>query len=203
MFYSIVRGIIRIILLVFYRVKIHGFDNIPNDGRLILCSNHMSNWDPIFISIVFPRQISWMGKKELFQNKLLAFLLSKLNVFPIDRDGSDFAAMKKALRLLKDEKVLGLFPEGTRVEKFDPNNAKSGVALISYKSKSPILPVYIESNYKLFNKVNIVIGEPIDLIEKLDGKPRSDDYLKISKEILAKIYGFKTIIGGLDEDYTS
>ena len=163
----------------------------------------MSNWDPIFISIIFPRQISWMGKKELFQNKLLAFLLSKLNVFPIDREGSDLAAMKKALRLLKEEKVLGLFPEGTRVEKFDPNNAKSGVALISYKSKSPILPVYIESNYKLFNKVNIIIGEPIDLEEKIDGKPSSDDYLEISKEVLTKIYGLKSIRGGLDEDYTS
>lgn len=196
MFYSIIKTIAKFILMLIYRVNVYGSENIPRDGRLILCSNHRSNWDPIFISIVFPRHISWMGKKELFKNKLIGYLLAKLNVFPIDRDGSDLTAIKKALRLLREEKVLGLFPEGTRVEKLDLNNAKSGVALIGYKSKSPILPVYIESNYKIFNKVNIVIGEPIDLTEAVDGKPSSDKYLELSKEILKKIYDLKSSIGG-------
>ncbi len=193
MLYSIVKTIAKIILTLFYRFKVYGIENIPLDGRLIICSNHASNWDPIFISIVFPRQISWMGKKELFKNKILASFLSGLTVFPVDRDGSDVGAIKNALKVLKAEDTLGLFPEGTRVKSMDLNNAKSGVALLGYKSKSPILPLYIESNYKIFSKVNFYIGQPIDLSEMIDGRPSTDDYLNLSKDILRKIYDLKSM----------
>lgn len=193
MFYSIVKTIAKIILTVVYRFKVYGTENIPLDGRLIICSNHASNWDPIFISIVFPRQISWMGKKELFKNKVVGSFLKKLTVFPVDRDGSDVGAIKKALKVLKAENTLGLFPEGTRVESMDLANAKSGVALLGFKSKSPILPVYIESSYKVFSKVNLYIGKPIYLSEMIDGRPSADDYLDLSQNILYKIYDLKSM----------
>ncbi|MDR7869981.1 MAG: lysophospholipid acyltransferase family protein [Tissierellaceae bacterium] len=196
MFYSCIKTIAKLILKFIYRVDVYGTENIPTDGRLIVCSNHASNWDPIFISIAFPRQISWMGKKELFQNKIVGFLLAKLTVFPVDRDGSDLGAIKNALRILKEERVLGLFPEGTRVKSINLDNAKSGVALLGVKSKSPVLPVYIESNYKFFNRVNIFIGKPINLNEAINGKPSTEDYLELSKKILSKIYGLKSNIGG-------
>ena len=193
MFYSVIKTIVKFVLILFYRIRVYGLEKIPLDGRLIICSNHASNWDPILISIVFPRQISWMGKKELFKNKVLAYLLNKLTVFPVDRDGSDVGAIKKALKVLKSEGTLGLFPEGTRVKSMDLNNAKSGIALLGFKSKSPILPIYIESNYKIFSKVNIYIGEPVDLIQGIDGRPSADDYLELSKEILIKIYDLKNM----------
>lgn len=193
MFYSVVRTIAKFILIPFYRIKVYGRENIPLDGRLVVCSNHASNWDPIFISIAFPRQISWMGKKELFKNNVIAYLLKKLTVFPVDRDGSDVGAIKNALKVLKAENTLGLFPEGTRVKSMDLNNAKSGVALLGYKSKAPILPIFIESNYKMFNKVNLYIGKPVDLHEMIEGKPSPDDYLDLSKKILYKIYDLKSM----------
>lgn len=193
MFYSFIRNLAKFILFFFYRIKVYGLDKIPMDGRLIICSNHASNWDPIFISIIFPRQISWMGKKELFENRALASFLSKLYVFPVDRDGSDVRAVKNALKVLKGENTLGLFPEGTRVKSMDLNNAKSGVALLGVRSKSQILPIHIDSNYKLFNRVNIYIGDPIDLSQGIEGKPTAEDYLEMSKEILAKIYDLKVI----------
>lgn len=195
MFYDIVKGIAKLILSIFYRIRVYGRENIPLDGRLILCSNHASNWDPIFISIVVPRQISWMGKKELFKNRIIGYLLSKLTVFPVDRDGSDVSAIKNALRVLKGERALGLFPEGTRVQSMDLNNVKSGVALLGIKSKSPIVPVYIESNYKIFNRVHIYIGEAMDLNEMIDGKPGAEDYIDLSKQVLSKIYDLKSIGG--------
>ncbi|NLY45258.1 MAG: 1-acyl-sn-glycerol-3-phosphate acyltransferase [Tissierella sp.] len=193
MFYSVVRTIAKFILIPFYRIKVYGRENIPLDGRLVVCSNHASNWDPIFISIAFPRQISWMGKKELFKNDVIAYLLKKLTVFPVDRDGSDVGAIKNALKVLKAENTLGLFPEGTRVKSMDLNNAKSGVALLGYKSKAPILPIFIESNYKMFNRVNLYIGKPVDLHEMIEGRPSPDDYLDLSKKILYKIYDLKSM----------
>lgn len=191
MFYSFIKGIAKVILSPFYRIKVYGMENIPSQGRLILCSNHASNWDPIFISIVVPRQISWMGKKELFKNKILAAFLSKLTVFPVDRDGSDIGAIKQALRVLKDDRALGLFPEGTRVKSLDLDNAKSGVALLGVKSKAPILPIFIQSNYKIFNEINIYIGETMDLNDMIEGKPSADDYLDLSKKVLSNIYSLK------------
>lgn len=202
MFYSFIRGLAKFILFFFYRIKLYGYENIPLEGRLIICSNHSSNWDPILISIIFPRQISWMGKKELFENKFLASFLGKLRVFPVDRDGSDIRAIKNALKVLKSEETLGLFPEGTRVKALDLNNTKSGVALLGIKSKSPILPIYIDSNYKIFNRVNIYIGETIDLSVAIEGKASADDYLDLSKDVLRKIYDLKNIGDNNENNYS-
>lgn len=192
MFYNVIKNIAKFILMIFYRVRVYGSENTPLDGKLILCSNHHSNWDPIFISIVFPRQISWMGKKQLFKNKLLGAFLRKLYVFPVDRDGSDVGAVKNALKVLKNDNVLGIFPEGTRVRSMDLNNAKSGVALLAYKSKSPIVPIYIQSDYKIFKPVNIYIGEVFEINDVIDNKPNADDYIYLSKYILKRIYDIKS-----------
>lgn len=191
MFYKLIRNIARVLLAPFYPVRIHGSENIPDTGKLILCSNHASNWDPIFISIGVTRKINWMGKKELFQNKVLSFLIRKLGVFPVDRDGSDINAIKNSLRILKKDEILGIFPEGTRVKEFKPENVKHGATLLSVRSKSPILPVYIDSNYKIFNKVNIYIGKPIEYYKETDKNIKEKDYGEISRELLETIYSLK------------
>lgn len=188
MFYTLVKSIAFVIFHIIFRIKVEGKDNIPLDGRLVLCSNHQSNWDPLVIAVVFTRKISWMGKKELFENKFLRVFLSALLVFPVDRQVTDIGAVKKALRVLKDDKVLGIFPEGTRVKEFDPENAKAGVALLALKSNSPVIPVYIRGTYKLFSKLYISIGQPVDYNKIYPGKLDTDQYSLISQDILAKIY---------------
>lgn len=194
MFYKIIKTVAGLILKIFFPITVHGLDNIPNDGNLVLASNHASNWDPIFISIGVSRQIHWMAKKELFKNKFLASFLNKLGAFPVDREDTDINAIKNALRVLKDDGILGIFPEGTRVDGFDLSNAKHGAALLSVRSKSPILPVYIESNYKVFRKINIYIGKPINYWKDLERRPSSQDYTTISEDLLSTIYNLK--LGG-------
>lgn len=191
MFYSVIKFLANIIFRIFYRVKSYGLENVPNEGRFILCSNHANNLDPVFISIVMPRQISWMAKKELFKYKIISYLGYKLGAFPVDRSQSDISAIKNALRVLKEDKVLGIFPEGTRVKKMDLESAKPGVALLSIKSGAPILPVHIESTYKLFSKINIYIGKPMDITNKDGSKPSQEDYTEKSKLVLKTIYGLK------------
>ncbi len=186
MSYSVARFIVNVVLRIFYRIDVEGLENVPMKGRLAICSNHSNNLDPLMISIIFPRQIYWMAKKELFKNKALGFILKKIGIFPVDRGDSDISAIKNALRILKDEKVLGIFPEGGRVKGFDLNNAKPGIGLLTAKSKSVVLPIYIYSDYKLFNKVKINIGKPIDL-----SKEDSKDYAEISRNILISIYDLK------------
>lgn len=191
MFYKVVKMILNLLLSIFFRFNVTGVQNVPLNDKFIICSNHASNWDPLFISIKFPRQVSWMAKKELFENKILSYLILKLGSFPVTRGDTDISAIKNSLKVLKNDGVLGIFPEGTRVQGFDIQNAKPGVALLTIKSKSRVVPIYIESNYKIFNKVKINIGEPIDYNMEDGKKLNSDEYSEISKKILKSIYRLK------------
>lgn len=188
MFYNFAKGIIFIFQKLFFRIEIYGKENIPMSGKLILCSNHHSNWDPVTLAVFFPRQVHWMAKKELFKNKIFAKLLFSLGVFPVDREGNDLTAIKKSLRILKEERVLGIFPEGTRVKYFNDDFIKSGLALIAVKSQSPVLPVYSEGNYKLFSKIKIIIGHPIYIELEDNAKLSNEKYTEISKDIMKKVY---------------
>lgn len=191
MFYTVIKFLANIIFRILFRVKTHGIENVPSEGKFILCSNHANNLDPVFVSMVMPRKISWMAKKELFKYKFISYLGYKLGAFPVDRNGSDVSAIKNALRVLKDDKVLGIFPEGTRVKKMDLEAAKPGVALLSIKSGADILPVLIDSNYKLFSKINIYIGKPMDIKNEDGSKPTTEEYLEKSQLVLKTIYGLK------------
>lgn len=188
MFYNFAKGIVFIFQKLFFRIEIYGKENIPMSGRLILCSNHHSNWDPVTLAVFFPRQVHWMAKKELFKNKIFAKLLFSLGVFPVDREGNDLTAIKKSLRILKEEKVLGIFPEGTRVKYFNDDFIKSGLALIAVKSQSPVLPIYSEGKYKLFSKIKIIIGQPIYIELEDNVKLSNEKYTEISKDIMRKVY---------------
>lgn len=191
MFYSFAKALLKVILSIFYGFKVTGLENIPANGKLIICSNHASNWDPVFISLIFPRQVHWMAKKELFKNKILSYIIYKLESFPVDRHETDITAIKNALRVLKNEKVLGIFPEGTRVEGFDIANAKPGVSLLAIKSQATILPISISSSYKIFNKVNINIGKPFNLSDYYGKRLDNNEHTQISINILEKIYELK------------
>lgn len=188
LFYTLVKAIAFVLFKIAFRVKVIGASNVPLEGKLVLCANHMSNWDPIVLAAFFPRKIAWMGKKELFQKKLLVKPLSWLGVFPVDRQIADISAVKTALRVLKEERVLGIFPEGTRVKEFKPENAKAGVALLAVRAKAPVLPVFITSTYKLFGPLVITIGEPEDYAANNPGKLDNEKYTELSQDILTRIY---------------
>lgn len=192
-FYHIAKFIVNVVFRIVYRIEVVGRKNIPKEGRIVLCSNHISNLDPIMLAIAVPRPISYMAKKELFQNKLLGKLLLTLGAFPVDRQGSDLSAIRNSLKILKEEKILGIFPEGTRVDKMNLENAKSGIGLIAIKGKSPVVPVYIDANYRVFSKVKIIIGQPINFDEYKDIKLGTEEYREISKDIMKSIYGLKNI----------
>ena len=190
--YKIFKFIASIIFKILYRVEIINKDNIPKEGRFLLCSNHTSVFDPVLLSIIVPREIAWMGKKELFENKLSAKLFSTLGVFPVDRHETELSTIKHAMKVLKNEGVLGIFPEGTRVTEMNIENAKAGVALIGIKTKSPILPVYIEGTYKPFSKLRVNFGDVFDFSESYGERLTTNDYKIYAEEILTTIYSIKS-----------
>ncbi|MBU5293210.1 1-acyl-sn-glycerol-3-phosphate acyltransferase [Anaerosalibacter bizertensis] len=190
-FYRLCYFIGNVVFRIIFRFKVTGKHNIPKEGKVILCSNHISDLDPLILGLAIPRNIRFMAKKELFENKFLGGLVNALGAFPVDRKAADLSAIRNSLNVLKNDEVLGIFPEGTRVTEENIENAKPGIALISIKAKAPVIPIYIESKYKVFSKIKINIGEPIYFNEYYGKKLKTEDYKILSQEIMKSIYSLK------------
>lgn len=191
-FYTIVKNVAKGLLKLVYRIEVSGIENIPLEESLIACSNHINFLDPPLVAVILPRNISFMAKKELFKNKLLGYILNKLGTFPVDREGNDLTAIKNSLKILNKGQVLGIFPEGTRVSEMNLENVKAGVGMLSIKSKSPVVPIFIESTYKPFSKIKVTIGEVLCFDEYYNRKLSTDEYLDISRTIMKEIYNLKS-----------
>lgn len=190
MLYSFARALLIPIFLFFYNYRVIGRENIPKDGAYIVCSNHVSAIDPIFVGISIPHRMYFMAKVELFKNKLIGALMHRLGVFPIKRGEADIKGIKTSLKILNSGKVLALFPEGTR-NKTDEAIAEPGIAMIAIRSKTPVVPVAIISSYKFFRRTRVVIGKPVELAEYYGKKLLNEEYIKISLGIMDKINELK------------
>ncbi|MEN3190687.1 MAG: lysophospholipid acyltransferase family protein [Atribacterota bacterium] len=150
MFYYIARAICWLLLKIFWRMEVKGIDNIPEKGGLILASNHVSYLDPVVLGISVKRKVYFIAKKEVFNNIFSSFILRNLNAFPVNRENIDIIAFKKAISILKEGGVLGIFPEGTRSSNGKLQELKSGVLKIAKKVGVPILPVGIIGTHKIY-----------------------------------------------------
>jgi len=190
MFYKFWRTFFRIFLYVFARWRVVGIENVPSEGPLILVSNHVSNWDPVMIGCAMKRQVCYMAKAELFNVPVLGKVLPWLGVFPIKRGQSDIAALRTALEILNNGSVLGMFPEGTRSQTGEMQKFKSGVAMLVYKAKCPIVPIALINSKDVFKgwfkPVRVLIGKPF-LPELPEGKASAEDLQKITDEIESKV----------------
>ena len=150
MFYYVVRAICWLLLKIFWRMEIRGIENLPESGGLIITSNHVSYLDPAVLVASLNRKIYFIAKKEVFKNTFISFLLKNMNAFSVDRDNVDMFAFKKAMNILREEKVLGIFPEGTRSSNGELQELKMGALKIAMKTGVPILPVGINGTHKIY-----------------------------------------------------
>ena len=184
MFYNFVLTVARPFFYLYSgKPTIIGKENLKyiEDGRAIICANHKSNWDPIILCFSIPqRHINFMAKKELFQNKLGNWFFRKMKAFPVDRDANDIGAIKHALKLLKNEHVFGIFPEGRRNKNGQVLEFKDGMALIAHKTKSTILPIGIKNEVGFRKRAVIEIGKPIDLSEFYGQKGNVDIFKEMN-----------------------
>ena len=156
------------ILYPIYQFEVIGKENFPTDGGVLLCSNHISNLDPPTVGIAAPRQVHFMAKEELFSAPVLGKILPLINAFPVKRGMSDREALRKGLGVLKEGKVLGLFPEGTRSETGELGKGLAGAGFFALRSKAQIVPCAVIGPYKPFKRLKVVFGKPIEF----------DDYRK-------------------------
>ncbi|MBW4082852.1 1-acyl-sn-glycerol-3-phosphate acyltransferase [Paenibacillus sp. S150] len=161
MIYVICRGLLRLIYAILFPLKIIGKENVPEEGGVLLCANHISLLDPMTIGIKLRRQVKYMAKAELFKVPVLGWLINKLGAFPVKRGGVSKESIKTALNTLRSGHVMGIFPEGTRNS--DSGVAKKGAASFALRSGAAVVPAAIVGSYKPFRRMTVIYGAPIDL----------------------------------------
>lgn len=187
MLYSFGKFIFWFYFQLFFKVKIYGQDNIPQTDGIIICSNHINWLDPPLIAAYVKREINYMAKAELFKNKLIARVLKGVKAFPVKRGTADITSIKTSFKLIKDGKVLGIFPEGTRSKDGKLKPAEPGVALIAVKTGAPVIPMRIVGDYKLFSELKIIIGKPVFFKDLQSVKLSGDEVNELSQSIMAEI----------------
>lgn len=190
--YAFLKKMLKGFFVGLFRVEFEGQENIPNDRPLLVCPNHLSNWDPIILAAVCDRQIRFMAKSSLFKIPLLNTLLKTLGVFPVHRGEADPTALKTAIKYLKDGDAVGVFPQGKRYMHKEPKDTpiKSGVGMIAYRSKADVLPVSIKTKgYKIlpFRKVYIKAGKVIPFAELGIENGSQAEYTKATEIVFSRI----------------
>lgn len=177
-FYTFVRSVVHAILKPVYRIEVIGKENLPAEGGVLLCANHIDNLDPPVVGITAARPVHFMAKDELFTIPVLGKIVSNLNAFPVKRGMSDREALRKGLAILKEGKVLGLFPEGTRSKTGEMGKGLAGAGFFALRSDAYVVPCAIIGPYKAFNKLKVVYGKPIDMdsvkADKLNAEQATD-----------------------------
>jgi len=160
--YHTARKLIKLYFDIFHDWEVIGQENIPKEGKIIIMSNHISGYDPPLIGAAVKRPVHFMAKEELFSNIFLRLIMKIAGAFPVRRGRPDRKAIKKAIRLLENGDIVGIFPEGTRHQEGKPGKAKAGAVMLPLMTKSPILPIGIKTvNNK--SKKRVVIGKPFSL----------------------------------------
>ena len=154
-----------------YRGKVYGVENVPQQGQLVVVSNHASVFDPPFLSNAVCRPVSFMAKAELFNVPVLKQAIELYGAYPVRRGGVDRQALKYAKSYLDRGWATGVFLSGTRSTDGRIDKPFLGAATIAARSQAPILPVALVGTHNILPKgqrkpkvcvpVTIRIGEVI------------------------------------------
>ncbi len=149
---------------IVYRVKKTGLENLEGEGYII-CSNHINYLDAAAIVLLNKKKIRFVAKSDLYRFPIISFLGHIFDVIPIKRGKNDLASIKMCLKALKNNEILGIFPEGTRKGIEKNVKVKNGAVFLAEKAKAKIVPVGIGGTFKPFSKVYINYGKPIDITQ--------------------------------------
>lgn len=155
--------------------EIEGLEHVPDEGGALIASNHGSFLDPPVIGAAIRfRQTYFMARDTLYKNKVAAWWLKNSGVIALDRSKGDLAALKNAVKFLSGGGLVCLFPEGTRSEDGELQEAKGGIGFLISKSKVPVIPTYIKGSFEAWpkgqksaksHKITVCFGAPIDPVE--------------------------------------
>jgi 1-acyl-sn-glycerol-3-phosphate acyltransferase len=144
-----------------FGLRATGRENVPDQGALMMVSNHLSHLDVLVLGILLRRPLNYVARSTLFFWPLGVFIRS-LGAFPIQREGIGAQGLKETLKRLRSGGIVTLFPEGTRTRNGELGELKAGIALLAAKARVPILPVAIAGSFEAWPRTRIYpVSHPI------------------------------------------
>ena len=182
----------------YWDFDLKGYERLPADGAAILCPNHLSFIDSVFVAATVPRNISFVGKAEYMDSWKTKYLFPMLGMIPIDRRGGSQAraALDTAARVLHRGELFGIFPEGTRTRDGKLHKGRTGAARLAMETGAPIYPVGIvgtelalppDSVRPRRGKISISIGRPIRPERYVQMPERHRAYRAMIDEVMFEI----------------
>lgn len=177
--------------------EVKGVENIPSGQGMLVCANHTSFADPIIVIAAMRTPIRFMAKAELFKIPLLNLLIKAFGAFPVTRGGTDVGSLKNTVKLIKEENLVGMFPQGTRCPGVpaESTQVKSGAGLIVSRAECPVLPVYLKTKKNktgFFRRTTVIIGKPIQYDEMGIKENVVREYESASEYVFKKICALNT-----------
>ena len=201
--YWIIRNTSFIIFKICLAFRVKGKENIPKKGNFIIASNHISYLDPVAVGISVPCLVHFMARDDLFNIKFFGTILKNVAAFPVKRGYRDFEAMKRSLKMLKEGKVIAIFPEGTRIEAPELGEPELGIGMLAARSRVSVLPIFVKgtnealpkhAKFMRFKPVEVRIGEPLEFKGYKDTLEKKQDYRKFTYKIMESISNLRDSI---------
>ena len=189
MFRKFVKACIKIFIRIIFRVEVCGQENIEDNKSYLLCANHVSNWDPLLLYTTTNRSVYMMAKEELFKTKFTIWFFNKMNIISVKRGKKDIDSIKKSIKILSNNNILAIFPEGTRNGIKKNGKIQNGPSYLAARTGAEVIPIQIEGNFKLFSKIKIKYLKPLDFSEYKSNKPEKEILDLISEKITISIFG--------------
>lgn len=163
----------RVMLTLLVRRKVSGKEHIPTQGPYIVAANHLWHLDPPLVMLeLLPTFAEAMCAREIFDWRVVGWLVRSYGVIPVNRDGDDLAALKAAVTVLKRGHVLAIFPEGRESRTQQLEHGHAGIAYIAHLSDiRTVLPVAITgtqaapTSWRRLRRpvITLTFGRPIEL----------------------------------------
>lgn len=207
MLYEIAKVPIRALIKVVWRPELHGEQRIPATGPVVLASNHCAYSDTVILPALITRTVHFLGKSDIFTGSSLraragAWIMRQINVMPVDRSGGNAsgAAIEAGLAVLAADRVLGIYPEGTRSPDGRLHRGKTGVARLALRSGAPIVPVAMRGTFEAqvgrrylprrHPRIQVLVGESIDaaaLAAAMDGASEAEVLRAVTDAVMDAI----------------
>lgn len=187
----------KVLVKPFFPLKIYGCTDLPQK-KTLLVGNHISGWDPVVYTMWSKNRISFVYKAEFRKVAFLRWVFDGMDFVPVKRGEVDLFATKSILKLLKEDKIVGLFPEGTRNPEVDClQEFHTGAAMFAIKTHAPLRPFYIWEKTKVLRKNYLIVGDEFTLEEFYDRPVTKEMLLEATEKVRNQVDLLRVKLNGI------